>query len=231
MTITDWIHSKRDFKIGVELYQKAKGNTALLALFNAGENSFSKRKLLEALSEINFPAVEELHPPIQLVQTENKKEPKPKFIPSNLHPDPVKAIHSLRLDSFKKMSALHQTICNIEGNGPKAQDKRFALMQQIKELDKTNQECWAKLEFFAANGNLPEDPNQFNPSELTIRELVNLEKAIPTYISKEKKKLEQPGLELEKIDKINASIFQWKLELAQVSELLNKLPKINQLLC
>jgi len=228
MRIDDWLHSKRDFNTGIELFQKHNGSSSLLAFFKAGENSLSRKKLFEALTQIHL-AAEEVAP-APLVQPD-KKEPKPKFIPSPSNPDPVKTIHTLRLDSFKKMSALHQTLCNIEGNGIKAMDKRYGIMKQIKELAKTNQECWAKLEYFAANGSLPADPNEFNPSALTIRELVNLEKAIPTYISKERKKLELAGDDHKKIAALNDSIFKWKLQLAEVTELLNKLPQLNQLPC
>jgi hypothetical protein len=231
MNVEQWISTGKPYKNGLELFKKLGGSQTLLSYFLAGENSLSKRKLQEAIAELT-----EL-PKNNTITTEHVAlaEPKPiiqEKIRINLAeiPEEVRHIDSLRLESFKKMAALHQAACAISGNGQKAIENRFSLMCQIKELNRTNEECWRLLNYYAEHKCLPPNEDEFNPRTLTIRELVNLEKTIPTYISKEKKKLDK-DLSADKKDLVQANIFKLELQLKQVKETIDSLPKAQDIPC
>ena len=220
MTVNEWLNSNRDYQTGINLYQKHFGNTSLLTLFKAGQNSMSRRKLSEALESFTP------------VQSDEFELPVPrKYKPDFAMPEPVKLLDELRLESFKKMSALHQTCCNTDGNGPKAVAKRFEMLKQIKELHRVNSECWKKLDYYQEHGRLPVDENEFIPELLTIRQLVNLEKAIPTYISKLKSQLSEIEIPEEKASAINAKIIEWQVQLKAITEIINKLPTLKEVIC
>lgn len=230
MNVKQWIAQGKPYKIGIVLFKELNGSSTLLAYFLAGENSLSKSKLHQELLLLaepktlvqTEPAKVEAHKPVE--ESSNKK-----FILEDL-PNEVRHVNTLRLETFKKMAALHQAMCGIEGNSQKAIDKRFELMVQIKELDRTNSHCWEQLNYYAEHYTLPHADGEFNPKNLSVRELVNLEKTIPTYITKERKKLHQV-LPADKIDAINDNILKLELQLTQVKEIINGLPKISELPC
>lgn len=235
MDVEHWINTGKDYQLGLKLFKKLGGSATLFAYFSSGENSLSKRKLQEQLLALSTPILAE--PKIEVQKAEAKPEPaKEPVIKENFRgffenlPSEVSHINSLRLETFKKMAALHQSLCAMEGNGPKTIEKRYKIMVQILELDKTNRECWKKLIYFKENNALPAEDGAFNPKALTIRELVNLEKVIPTYITKEKKKLEKP-LSPEKIELVQANILKYELQLKQVKEIINSLPALEKIPC
>lgn len=235
MNVKQWIASGKPYKTGIDLFKKLNGSSTLLTYFLAGENSLSKKKLhqeLLALAETPSPS-----DPVK--ETENQfnapkvaeaaKSAKKQIVIADL-PNEVRHVNNLRLETFKKMAALHQAMCAIEGNGQKAIDKRYELMVQIKQLDRTNTHCWEQLKYYAEHNSLPPEAGEFNPKNLTIRELVNLEKTIPTYITKERKKLQQP-IDSDKIEAINQTILKLELQLTQVKDIINSLPKLNEMPC
>ena len=55
ISINQWLKGERDYKVGVALYQKNKGNPTYLNLFQTAKNSFTIQKLAEELELLIFP--------------------------------------------------------------------------------------------------------------------------------------------------------------------------------
>lgn len=55
ITIHSWLKSSRNYEQGVDLYEKYGNSQVLLDMFRKGENSFTGKKLVEALRDISTP--------------------------------------------------------------------------------------------------------------------------------------------------------------------------------
>lgn len=228
MDYNQWVKSGKNYSIGVSIYKSHPlAKESMVTLFSNGESRYNKQKLETELKRIfDFKEDQSLPPP-------STKEPE-KFIPAisppSSLPDEVARISNLRINTYKLMSALHQECCGILGNSQKAVERRFEIQCQIHELDLKNTECWNKLDHYAQFGVLPAESKVegFNPENFTVRELVNIEKTLPTYISKYKKQLTENKLPLHKLEKIQAKKVEYELQLNQVIEFIDGLGKINK---
>ena len=227
--IQAWLNnSKRKYIDGVELYAKYGTNSTLLNLFRKSESVFNKQKLFDELSKIA-----EQNQPKPSAEEKPKAEhapAKPKLRRELFTPDEITApIYQLKLNSFKKMSALHQNLCAITGNSHKANQERYKIQIEIIQLDELNEECWDKIHYYNEHGELPADETQFNCNALTIRELVNLEKVIPTYVTKFNNQLKEPGVEPARMAELNRLKADWLLKLQTIKTEISNLPKLGKL--
>jgi hypothetical protein len=228
--IQAWLNSsKRKYIDGVELYAKFGNNSTLLGLFRKSESVFNKQKLFDELSKIA-----EIQEPQKSPEKKTEVEhapAKPKLKRGQFTADEITApIFELKLSAFKKMSALHQNLCAISGNSPKAVQERYKIQNEIVQLDALNEECWSKIHYYNVHGELPPTNElEFNCDNYTIRDLVNMEKVIPTYVTKYNNQLKEPGIEPNRISELNRLKADWLLKLQTIKDELSKLPKLGKL--
>jgi len=243
MDLKKWIEgNKKDYALGVAIFESYGGSPTLLRLFKKSESSFNKEKLKAQLEEIYnkqvFPAdpntfktngIWPSKTPPKTVRSEPTLPSIQKEIPAEL-----KIIYDLKLSSYKKSSAIHQQLSTIKGKSDAANESRLKLVIQIMQLDELNEQCWDKIYYYEKHGKLPLDESGFYPEQLTIRELVQLEKAIPTYITKLSKDANNTELSDAQRQKFYDRKAEWHLKQQRIKQELDALPvlsKIKEALC
>lgn len=222
MQLRMWLNNpNRDFDTGVELYKQLIGNTDIFK----HKNSFTQKKLYTALKEHDEKKIAQN---LQALKKDIKATPKQEPATPSLPPEIIR-LNDLKLQTFKKMAALHQQLCFVKGNSQKSMDTRFKLQQEIIRLDELNQDCWEKVNYFEKHGALPPDKEGFTILDKTIRELAQLEKAIPTYITKLNKELDSLPDDDGKRIPITQRIANWHMRYREVKDSLDGLPTLKRI--
>jgi hypothetical protein len=212
MTVSDWVNNPdRQYTDGVLLFKRNVKDPAMLAMFESGENSMTRRKLLEAIRQIAQP--NKIISPI-IDDTPIPLNPKKK-IASESKPAAVAAIELLKGISFKEMSSLHAQLTVF-----KSDRERLDAQHRIVELKSLVDECWYKLDYYRDYGVLP--PETEEVSIKTIRDVVQLSKNIPTYFTKINAKLKREDLtETEEADLIKQKT-KWTLVKQRIDTILDE---------
>ena len=227
MDIHKWLKgNKKDYSLGVSIFESQGGSPVLLKLFKKGESPFTRKTLTDQLQKLAN-AKPKVSAPVTPLSTPVTPISAP--VTQSQEPPELKHIYELKLGAFKKMAALHQHMATIMGNSPKAIETRFKYAQEIMQLDELNKQCWDKIFYFKKHGKLPADPSGFYPDVLTIRELVQLEKAIPTYITKLAKEIDNPALDDEARQKLFNRKAEWHIKAMRVKQELDALPDLNKI--
>jgi hypothetical protein len=237
MQISQWIKSKeQDWNTGLALYVAYSPNQKLRQLFEHGPSNFNKRKLLKELTELAQQL--ESKQALKFQKTETVTATAKAYARTvDEVPDVLKPIVELRITTYKTLSLLHNKLCELtleEMNNPRKKrnynEERFAIQQELLALDETNEQCWAKIHYFNEHGKLPEETtDEFIIANKTIRELVNLEKAIPSYISKNNSECKKEGISEERYQELVKRNINWNLQKAEIQKALDELPKFGKL--
>jgi hypothetical protein len=237
MQISDWINSKnQDWNTGLALYNTYSPNPKLRSLFEHGPNNFNKKKLLAELTALAK----------KLESKQALKFQKTEIVTATAKayartiddvPEILKPIVELRISTYKTLSLLHNKLCELaleEMNNPRRKrnysNERFVLQHEILALDETNEQCWYKIHYYNEHGKLPEQTNdEFIIIDKTIRELVNLEKAIPSYISKNNTECKKEGIADDRYQELIKRNINWNLQKAEIQKALDELPKFGKL--
>jgi hypothetical protein len=244
MQIRAWLNTqKKDYRAGVELYEKYASPASLLVLFKSRESTFNKNKLITELTKI-CEAFEASQSSKKATKKPTEKAPiesKYTRVTDNI-PEALVPIHELKTNSFKQLSVLHNKLCEITLDELNKFSKkrnyaaeRFAIQEEMLLLDEVNEQCWYRIYYYNEHGHLPiENENEFVLEDKTIRELVNLEKAIPTYISKINTAAKKEGVSDEKCQDLINKKVEWQLQADLIKKVLDELPvlsKIKEALC
>ncbi|WP_374949615.1 hypothetical protein [Mucilaginibacter sp.] len=197
-TITNWLKSvNKNYAAGNELYQQYGTNASLKVLLNRGNSDYHFNRLVDALEALNENAVE-------AIQTA-----KPSAIPS-LASMPVRSVsHSLTDTEWAKapdgIKDLYTENKKLDGRADLLHHKiviaesapaRLEMaLQLLDDRDQTNRN-WDTIKDFHATGKLAEEVKAAaEPAidEMVVPELMKLSKNLPTYISKDSKKLKSMG--------------------------------------
>jgi hypothetical protein len=227
MDLKKWIEgNKKDYALGVAIYEAHGGSETLLRLFKKSSSKFNQDKLTEKLQKFyeKLPANPKEKKILPTTVTSPEHSAPSKELPADLKP-----IHDLKLGSFKKMAAIHQQLATIKGNGPKAIESRYKMQKEILQLDELNEQCWDKIHYYEKHGKLPLDETGFYPDQLTIRELVQLEKSIPTYITKLAKDANNSELSDEVRQKLFNRKAEWHLKQQRIKQEIDALPVLSQI--
>jgi hypothetical protein len=108
-------------------------------------------------------------------------------------------------------------------------DSRLKLQQEIMRLDELNAECWDKIIYWEQHGKLPVEKDGFAIGDKTIRELAQLEKAIPTYITKLNKELDGLGDDDKKRIPITKRIADWHMQYRSIKDSIDELPTLKRI--
>ena len=234
MNLKKWVEDNtKNYELGLAILEANGGSSTLLNLLKKGETRFNRDKLSQVLTQIYQNSLATSEPVNKRSALPKTVSALPKTVSEPLKqtelPAEVKAIHDLRLSSFKKMSALHQHLCSIHGNGELAKESRLKILKEIIQLDEVNTHCWDKIYYYERNGHLPVDESGFLPEQLSIRELVQLEKAIPTYITKLSKEAQNEKLSDEARQKLYNRKTEWHIKQNRVKQELDALPTLEQI--
>ena len=178
MTIKEWLNEdNRLYANGLLLYKRHGNNAVLLRLFESGENSMTRKKLLDELRKIENKEVK----PIPVFVA-----PAPKI---KLPADAAKyeGLVVLKNISFKERAALHSQLTRY-----KTDKERATACRRIMELDTLGDECWFQLDYYDEHATWP--PVEDEVKIKTIRDVVQLSKNIPTYFTKINAKLNRSDL-------------------------------------
>lgn len=206
--ITNWLNSNKDYLTGKELYDKYGKDATLKLLFRSGNNSFTRSKLIEALSALlsqnktkyNQPSVKQLS-----VETTDKDD----------IPGVVKKWRERWIQCLKEMAELHALL-----KIAKTDKKRFELALKIDDLDIEADVLLDKINYFRDNGVVP-DEEGFNVDAMTPAELAMARKNIPSYIAKINTKLKGQNITEERINELLAKKACWQQLLNRVINRIN----------
>ncbi|MFA6261081.1 MAG: hypothetical protein WC760_06415 [Bacteroidia bacterium] len=206
MTIAQWLNDPdRKYTDGVLLFARHGGSTTTLKLFESGENRFTRTKLLQSLQDIGSKTFKPAKVTPQVIKTE-RTGTAVELIP----------IYDLKARSFKEMAALHARLEQY-----KTDEERFDACLKIDELDQIVDECWEKLDYYQEHGSLPPDTAQEEFQPKTIRDVVNLCKNVPTYISRINKQLKSENLSDQEIANLIKKKTAWEICLAKIESTLD----------
>lgn len=227
MLLDDYLNLKnKPYKLGVELYAKLGKSQVLKDLFGKGETAFNRKKLLaelELLANTKKPTPKAEQP---------KSTPEPKFtnFKSNI-PELLQPIHALSVNALKEKALLHNKLCEITTDELDNFDRKRKYDAERKEIQDrmvvliaTNKSCWDKIHYFNEHGKLPHDEDGFIIENMTIRELVNAEKAIPSYITKLNNRIKSYELDSPKMADASEEKLKFELRLASIKKAIDKLP-------
>lgn len=236
MQIQAWIKSNQEWLTGLALYNTYSPNPKLQSLFKNGPTNFNKRKLVAELTVLAE----------QLESKQALKFQKTEIVTATAKayartidevPEVLKPIVELRISTYKNLSLIHNKLCEIaleELNNPRKKrnynEESFALQQELLALDETNEQCWYKIHYYNEHGKLPEETSEeFIIADKTIRELVNLEKSIPSYISKNNTECKKEGISEERYQELIKRNINWNLQKSEIQKALDELPKFGKL--
>lgn len=218
MTLKEWLSSKnKPYCEGIELLRQLGASATLINVLSSSENSLNKQKLKDKLQEFY-----ELKP--KSAQKEIKQSQ-----PIESYPPELAHVYQSKIAAFKKMAALHQELIHISGSSQKAIDSRYKIQLEILRLDELNEGCWDIIHYFNEHGKMPPDKTEFEAGSLSIRELVNLEKTIPSYITKINKELAEPSITDARREDLETRKTDWQLKAQLIKTELDHLPILSQI--
>lgn len=247
MLLEDYLQlKKRPYKVGVSIFCAMSKNETLKQLFSSGENSFTTKKLHQELQKIA-----DARNTGKIVKAEIEKKidsgtapSHPKFtnFKENI-PEILQPFHDLANATYKERALLHNKLCesasheldnfdrkrNYEGERKEIQDKMLALIA-------TNEKCWDTIFYYNEHGQLPpaDEEDVFDITTKTVRELVNAEKVIPSYITKLNHRLSKTEFDSDKYLSITNDKLKYEMRLKEIKTAIDKLPiygKIKEVVC
>lgn len=250
MLLEDYLQLKdKPYELGVSIFCKLSNNIVLKTLFQNKENSHNKKRLLEELELIAASRNNKKTVTAQIeknvIQVAPPSQPKPshqKFtnFKENV-PDVLKPFHELANASYKERALLHNKLCESATHELEKFDRkrnyeseRKAIQDKMLSLITINKSCWDTIFYYNENGKLPPVEDEFDIRNKTIRELVNAEKVIPSYITKLKQRLAKTSYESDKYAAITNDVLKYEMRLKDIKAAIDKLPvygKIKEVIC
>lgn len=229
-----WLQNpNRNYQKGVQLLERIQGQSAIIDILKKSDSQFNRKLLFDQLSK--FAEEKKPEPVAKKAEAKPKHETRKWDPAAPILPRPeTQSLFDIKLAAFKKLSALHTQLCSIDGNKPAAIQERYKIQLEILRLDALNEECWDKIHYFEEHGKLPEEKDKFDFDGKTIRELINLEKAIPSYITKINNQLKDIGLPAERVIELTRQKADWMVCLEKIKDELSALPtlsKLKEVLC
>jgi len=244
MLLEDYLQlKKKPYTIGVDIFCKLSKNATLIKLFKSGENGYTTKKLhteLQALANARNKTkivTEAIDKKIETAPAH------PKFtnFKENI-PDILKPFHELANATYKERALLHNKLCESAIHELDSFDRkrdyeteRKAIQDKMLTLIATNESCWDTIHYYNEHGKLPPIENDdFDITTKTVRELVNNEKVIPSYITKLNQRLSKTEFDSEKYLSITSDKLKYEMRLKEIKQAIDKLPiygKIKEVAC
>lgn len=188
-SITTWLDNpQRSYVHGVALYEQYGKNKAILTLIKSGSGSFHLSKLREALAKTNERSNLEPKP---IAIPDSVQEPTPpagKFSPDfTSAPDKILEIRETKNKNYAHARQLFAQIRLMDSK----QHRLSAGLQLLDLMDDVN-EAWSVIDEWKETDRIREmkmQETEKQVTELTLPELMREAQNLPTYITKDRKKL------------------------------------------
>lgn len=191
--ISAWLANKnRMYDQGVLLYQQYGDSIVIKALISGGSSDYHAKRLHDALEELNARITAEVAPaPLAIPPVAAMPKPQLRYAVSdeawNKLPETIKDLYgeNSRLHSRSYLLFNHLPLCNTDA------DRLEKILQLLEDRDKIN-ENWLAIKDFNATGKIREklvEEESKSVDAMTVQELTTQANNIPTYLSKDRKKL------------------------------------------
>jgi len=191
--ITLWLNDpRRDYNYGLLLYDQYGKSSLLKVLFKNGNSTYHQDRLFSALEDLN-PTLEELTnassfriPTVQEMPVPAKRYGVSNDVWEKL-PQAVQELYALSSKLHR-----HSQLLFDQARIASSDEERGKLGRQILLERKQLNESWTTIKDYHAKGVLQEkivEQEETNVNELSIQDLTKQLKNIPTYLSKDRKKV------------------------------------------
>ena len=150
--IHQWLASRRDYEIGVELFRRFEGSDFLLKMFSSGKDYWNEKTLVEELTKLrdsvqNFEKEEQFVKAKEIVKEALKR-------PSDAENAPleVKAVIEKRKVIYNEGKKLHARLKLY-----KCDKERYKACVRILEIRQELKKMWSFTNFYDDNLRLPEN--------------------------------------------------------------------------
>jgi hypothetical protein len=228
--ITQWLDSReKNYLVGRALYEQYGTNSLLKTLFKNGDSDYHLTRLIESLEELNR----------QLHAIDQKQQPQhQRFVIPPLESIPVPATRMSLSDPAyqnapEEIKDLYTANSRLNSradllylqarSAPTAAERLELSLAQLDDRQQVN-ENWQTIKEYHATGVVQEqvkEAEEKNVSELTVSELMALDKNLPTYISKARKSLQALQAGTPKFIKTANRLQQYTIKLKLVKERLD----------
>lgn len=193
-SITSWLNDPdRSYQTGLLLYEQYGDNRVLISLFKSGSTSFHFSKLNAALQELNTKA--NLEPRAIAISDQehipaaNENKFKDRFENA---PEKILEIRNEKNRRYAQARRLFESIRVLDSKDL----RRDAALQLLDHMDYVNQ-AWMAIDEWRESGQIQEiqeKESESDVSQLSLVELLQEAKNLPTYISKDRQKLKAENL-------------------------------------
>ena len=191
--ISNWLNDlRRDYNLGVLLYEHYGKSVLLKTFFKNGNSQYHQDRLYASLEELNgiledvtntssfkFPKLEEIAVPIKRYGVTDEVW--------NKLPDQIKDLYTLNSKLHR-----HSQMLFDQARIAKTDEERIDYGMQILSERKKLNSNWEAIKDYFAQGKIKEKiKEEILPSvdDLSMVDLVSKSKNIPTYLSKDRSKL------------------------------------------
>lgn len=215
IAVIEWLNSGKDYEDGVKLYERIGSNHYLKKLFASGQTSISAEKLENELLKLTDKVD---------VKTANSK---PKSKPAEEKPKYINDINNKWKSLYKAANDERYYFKERLKNGElspsrESREKALSILDKMESV----RILWKNADEFEKTGIIPKENDQFNLSQMSIREIFTREKNLLTYITKCSKMIESTD-DPEIIAKKTSQLERHKLELNAIAKHITKIDKEN----
>jgi hypothetical protein len=206
--LDNWLKSSRNYLVGIALYERYGSNSVLKGLFKGQPNAWLEKKLLTELQSIRD-KMEVLKPPqkpkLNVAHQKAVEHFKIKFVADQ----PIIAtLTKKKGELYREMISLHSHLYHM--NEEECAKAAFIIISNDKEIKR----IWQLLDNYESTGIIPANLT----GKLTLKELMQKLKNLPTYITKLNQKLEKLEDGPEK-DKANLQLAAYEAELLTLNQI------------
>jgi len=178
--VNDWIARGSGYKDGLAILKKLNPNAFIIPLLQSGETSFTKNKLKEALLAFQAPDTKK-EPCSSLHSTLEDSTPSSNMIfqSKQVKPPLIQELEGKSKELYKLSNSLRLQLLH-EPSQAKRRDMAFEILENMD----TVYECYEVMDHYRDRGVLPV-PDV--PVKVSLRDLIQKEANLHTYITKYKK--------------------------------------------
>lgn len=199
MAIVDieiWLKGKLEYASGLDLINRYSDNRALKMMLAKGETAFNREKMIEELTALNRSG-----------EAEYKVRPQPqerKILDESewmRAPEAVRELKKTATALFKENARKHAKLCHLAAEGKRLhgndinainkylkENNAGIIANEILDADEEMAELFRNIDFWRANGKLPEDILPVAIDDTDKAELIRQRNNLRSNLSKARKK-------------------------------------------
>jgi len=146
--IKKWLSGKKNFHVGVVLYDQFGTDKKLKQLFESGPDEHKQNRLERELTKL-------LAKPPELLQTRAQKPGDSHEMPKSHNPV-LEALRNEWNTPYQRMQYLRHELDKYVGNTPQSIALRHPIAKEILELEQICMRVWSRRDYYLVHGDLPE---------------------------------------------------------------------------